>query len=49
MPDDKGKCSWTVKAPTDMPTKSTASMVITVRKDNNTVRTLTKELKVGGK
>jgi hypothetical protein len=49
MPDDKGKCSWTVKAPTDMPTKSTASMVITVRKDNNTIRMLTKELKVGGK
>jgi hypothetical protein len=46
MPDEKGKCSWTVKAPTDVPTKSTATIVVTARKDNVTYRNLTKEFKI---
>jgi hypothetical protein len=46
MPDDSGRCSWKMKVPLDVPTKSTATLLVTVRKDGSTVRTLTKEFKV---
>ena len=46
MPDDSGKCSWKLKVPADVPTKSTGSLVVTVHKDSNTYRTLTREFKV---
>ena len=46
MPDDNGKCSWKVKVPADVPTKTTASLTITVHKDSSTYRSLTREFKV---
>jgi hypothetical protein len=46
MPDDSGKCSWKMKVPADVPTKSTGSLVVTVYKDSSTYRTLTREFKV---
>ena len=46
MPDASGKCTWKVKVPADVPTKSTASLTITVYKDSGSYRTLTREFKV---
>ena len=46
MPDDSGKCTWKVTVPTTVPTKSTASLTVTVYKNSSTYRTLTREFKV---
>ena len=46
MPDDSGKCSWKVTVPADAPSKSTATLVVTVHKDGSTARTMTREFKI---
>lgn len=46
MPDDRGRCSWKMKVPVDVPRNSETSLTITVHKDGPTYRTLTKEFKV---
>ena len=46
MPDDRGRCSWTVTVPANVPRNSSANLLVTVRKDGSTVRTLTKDFKI---
>jgi hypothetical protein len=46
MPDNGGRCSWRVAVPPDVPRNSSANLLVTVRKDGSTVRTLTKDFKI---
>jgi hypothetical protein len=46
MPDDSGKCAWKMKVPADAPRNSSANLLVTVRKDGSTVRTLSRDFKV---
>jgi len=47
-PDGDGKCAWKTTVPTDISKKSTATLIVIVRKskDSSTLRTLTKEFDV---
>ena len=46
MPDNSGRCSWTITVPAELPGDSEANVLITVRKNGSTVRTLTRDFKV---
>jgi hypothetical protein len=46
LPDERGRCSWRVTVPPDVPRNSSANLLVTVRKDGSTIRTLTKDFEV---
>jgi hypothetical protein len=49
-PDDRGRCSWKVTVPAEIPKKGTATLTVVVRKNtkknSSEVRVLTKEIEV---